>query len=82
MLGSPSAEWNGNGWTAPGGSRVSLEEFALEMVTEAAVTGCLTHKALTAFRDDYALADRLPVEVQREILQVLEHDGYLEQRDK
>jgi CO/xanthine dehydrogenase Mo-binding subunit len=32
MLGAPSAEWDGNGWHAPGGARVSLEELALEMV--------------------------------------------------
>jgi putative selenate reductase molybdopterin-binding subunit len=33
MLGAPSAEWDGNGWREPGGKRVSLDEFAMEMVT-------------------------------------------------
>ncbi len=32
MLGASSAAWDGSGWTAPDGSRVSLEELAMEMV--------------------------------------------------
>ncbi len=32
MLGSPAAEWDGGGWRAPGGERVSLEELAMEML--------------------------------------------------
>jgi CO/xanthine dehydrogenase Mo-binding subunit len=32
MLGASTAAWDGNGWRAPGGARVSLDQLALEMV--------------------------------------------------
>ena len=51
--------------------------LALEMLTEAAVVGKLTDEVLTVLRDDYSFEDQPPVEVQKEILGVLEHDGYL-----
>jgi len=51
--------------------------LALEMLTEAAVVGKLTDEVLGVLRDDYSFEDQTPVEVQKEILGVLEHDGYL-----
>ena len=51
--------------------------LALEMLTEAAVVGKLTDEALAALRDDYSFEEQSPVEVQKEILEVLGHDGYL-----
>ena len=52
--------------------------LALDMLTEAAVTGHLSSEAISAFRKEYPLEGRDVVEVQKEILWVLEHDGYLE----
>jgi len=56
--------------------------LALDMLTEAAVTGHLSDEAISAFRKEYPLEGRDVVEVQKEILWVLEHDGYLEAADK
>jgi len=59
-----------------GAERMTL---ALDMLTEAAVTGGLNTDAIRAFRDEYNL-DGEPVEdAQKEILWLLEHDGYLTQ---
>ena len=55
--------------------------FALEILTEAAVTGCLTRDALAALEKYYSFAERTTTEVQQEILRVLEHDGYLTLRN-
>ena len=52
--------------------------LALDMLTEAAVIGHLSDEANSAFRKEYPLEGRDVVEVQKEILWVLEHDGYLE----
>ena len=51
--------------------------LALDMLTEAAVTGHLSDEAIAAFQKEYSLEGRDVVEVQKEILWVLEHDGYL-----
>jgi len=51
--------------------------LALEMLTEAAVVGKLTDEVLAVLRDDYSFEEQTAVEVQREILGVIEHDGYL-----
>ena len=51
--------------------------LALEMLTEAAVVGKLTDEVLAVLRDDYSFEGQTPVEIQKEILGVLEHDGYL-----
>ena len=52
--------------------------FALDMLTEAAVVGRLTNKALAAFQTEYSLTcDDVGV-LQKDILWVLEHDGYLQ----
>lgn len=55
--------------------------FALDMLTEAAVSGHLTGEAICRLQKDYAFTDGSAAEVQREILQILEHDGYLVQAD-
>lgn len=56
-----------------------LFTLAADMLTEAAVTGCLTKEALAALRKEYTLEETDIVEAQREIIWVLEHDGYFKQ---
>ena len=51
--------------------------LAMEMLTEAAVSTCLTPGALRILQEDYAFEACTVLEAQQEILQVLEHDGYL-----
>jgi uncharacterized protein len=51
--------------------------LALEMLTEAAVVRRLTEGACVALHDDYDFPECGVAEVQKEILWVLEHDGYL-----
>ena len=51
--------------------------LALEMVTEATVGGVLSREAIKAFQEYYTFGDRNAGEVEKEILWVLEHDGYL-----
>ena len=51
--------------------------LAMDMLTEAAVTGCLTRDAIAAFQRFHTFENRATVEVQEEILRVLEHDGYV-----
>jgi len=55
--------------------------LALEMLTEAAVTGRLTREALIALQKFYQFPERTVVDAQKEILGVLEHDGYLRPED-
>jgi hypothetical protein len=55
--------------------------LALEMLTEAAVTGRLDQKALSALRESYAPGTGNVADAQVEILRVLEHDGYLQSGD-
>ena len=52
--------------------------LALDMLTEAAVTGHLSREALAALQQEYTFEGRSIVDAQKEILWVLEHDGYLE----
>jgi hypothetical protein len=54
-----------------------LFTIAIDMLTEAAVTGCLTDEAIKAFEKEYVDDIEGISEVQMEILWVLEHDGYL-----
>ena len=56
--------------------------IALEMLTEAAVVGCLSREAIGALQKDYKFTERATGDIQKEILWVLEHDGYLKQEDK
>lgn len=51
--------------------------LAVDMLTEAAVTGCLTKEAMAALRKEYTLEETDIVEAQKEVIWVLEHDGYL-----
>ena len=51
--------------------------LALEMLTEASVSGKLTPEALPAWGKYYDFTPNSLVETQKMILQVLEHDGYL-----
>jgi hypothetical protein len=53
--------------------------LALELVTEAAVSGCLKPEALRRLAGEYAFEAEKTVDVQRDILWILEHDGYLAQ---
>lgn len=55
--------------------------LALEMLTEAAVVGDLSPDALAALRKCSDLDAEAAIEAQREILNILQHDGYLEQRE-
>jgi hypothetical protein len=52
--------------------------LAMEMLTEAAVVGSLTGEAHRAFQaESYAISLARIAEVQKEVIRVLEHDGYL-----
>jgi len=51
--------------------------LALEILTETSVSGCLTREALSALGKYYELPSNSMAETWKEILQVLEHDGYL-----
>ncbi len=62
-----------------GGEQLPL---ALEMLTEAAVEGYLSVEAIKAFEGEYEFEGESVVGIQKEILWVLEHDGYLEQDKK
>lgn len=54
-----------------------LFTLAVDMLTEAAVTGCLTKEAMAALRKEYTLEQADIGETQKEVIWVLEHDGYL-----
>ena len=51
--------------------------LALDMLTETAITGTLRAEAIAAFRAYHIMKGRDIVDVQKEVLWVLEHDGYL-----
>ena len=55
----------------------NLCTLALDMLTEAAVTGHLSNEAITAFQKEYPIEGKDVVKVQKEIIWVLEHDGYI-----
>ena len=55
-----------------------LLPLALDMLSQAAVTGALTRDALTALRREYSFEGRDVADAEQEIMWVLEHDGYLE----
>lgn len=56
---------------------MGLSAFAFDMLTEAAVVGRLDRQAIAAFQKEYAQSATNVADAQKEILQVLEHDGYL-----
>jgi hypothetical protein len=55
--------------------------LAIEMLSEAAVTGVLNSHALVALQQEYQFDGDTTANVQLEILRILEHDGYLARRD-
>jgi len=59
-----------------------LFTLAIDMLTEAAVTGCLTKEAIAALRKEYTLEESDIVEAQKEVIWVLEHDGYVRQSNE
>jgi len=56
-----------------------LFTLAVDMLTEAAVTGCLTKEAIAALQKEYKMEETNIVEAQKEVIWVLEHDGYIRQ---
>jgi hypothetical protein len=56
---------------------LDLFPLALEMLSEAAITGYLSRDALETLQRDYTFHQCTAVEAEAEILRVLEHDGYL-----
>jgi hypothetical protein len=54
-----------------------LFTLAIEMLTETAVSACLTAVSLAALEKGYEFADQGVRTAAEEILRVLEHDGYL-----
>jgi hypothetical protein len=54
-----------------------LLPFVLDLLTEAAVANGLTHDAIDVHREEHELSGREGTEKTREVLQILEHDGYL-----
>lgn len=53
--------------------------LALDMVSEAAVSGCLSREAIVRLQQEYTFDKEATADVQKEILWILEHDGYLTQ---
>jgi uncharacterized protein len=62
----------------------ALHPLALDLLTETAVTGHLTSEASAVFGREYGIANDLerPEDVVREVLNILEHDGYLRKDSK
>lgn len=54
-----------------------LFPLALEMLTETAVSGCLTRQTLAALQKGYEFDEISVQSAEEEILRVLEHDGYI-----
>jgi uncharacterized protein len=53
--------------------------LALDMITEAAISSCLSRDALERLQQDHIFENESTADVQKEILWILEHDGYLTQ---
>lgn len=56
-----------------------LFTLAIDMLTEAAVKGCLANEAIAALQNEYKLEEGDMIEAQKEVIWVLEHDGYIRQ---
>jgi hypothetical protein len=56
----------------------SILPFVLDLLTEAAAVGQLTDKAVAVIQQDHGLAGREAADRTREVLDILEHDGYLQ----
>jgi uncharacterized protein len=61
----------------------ALHPLALDLLTETAVTGVLTSEASLLFGQEYGIANEIerPSDVVREVLNILEHDGYLSKKN-
>jgi uncharacterized protein len=59
---------------------LEFSKLAFDMLTEAAVVNKLDNKGIDAFQKEYETSISNIIESQKEILQVLEHDGYLKKR--
>ena len=57
-----------------------LFPMALELLTETAVVGALTADAMRIIAAKHDIESLSVGEAERQILEVLEHDGYIEQR--
>jgi hypothetical protein len=55
--------------------------LTLDMISEAAVSGCLTREAIKRLQKDYVFKNETTADVQKDILWILEHDGYLKQTE-
>jgi hypothetical protein len=55
--------------------------MALELLTETAVVGYLTAEATTMLSQGFTFCSMSVAEAQKEIFEVLEHDGYIERSD-
>jgi len=53
--------------------------LAMEMLTEAAVTGTLTPESIQRLQREFTFEGERTVDIQKEIIWILEHDGYLKQ---
>jgi hypothetical protein len=56
----------------------SILPFVLELLTEASVVGRLTPDAIRSIQKDFEVTGREGVERTREVIEILEHDGYLQ----
>ena len=56
--------------------------LALELLTETSITGRLTPSSVEILSKTYAVESRSREDIVREILGILEHDGYLYRRDQ
>ncbi len=53
-----------------------LHPLALEIITETSLSGCLTYDAAAIIGQDYITDSKQKISALREILSILEHDGY------
>lgn len=53
--------------------------FVLDLLTEAAVVGHLSARAIAVIQQDHGLAGREAANQTREVIEILQHDGYLQQ---
>ena len=62
---------------------VGQEQFPLvtEMITEAAVVGHLSYEVIELLAKEYKLEGCDTINIQKELLWILEHDGYLKQNE-
>ncbi len=58
---------------------VAMLPFVLDLLTEAAVVGHLSPLVVAGYRKEHGLAGREGTAKTREVLDILEHDGYLRQ---